>query len=580
MPYIGRGPAFGVRSRFIYTATASQTSFSGNDDAGITLAYTDTLYMDVYQNGVLLVPATDYAASTGTSVVLVQGASADDTVEMLVYDIFSVADSVSAKDGGTFSGTIAAAGYSSSTAGTSNYIAGVNAGNSIQAGGNSNTVVGDESGTAITTGDNNTALGKSSLAATTTGGKNVAVGKSALAGNETGNQNVAVGESAMLVSTTAYDNVAVGFKAGTATTTGHSNTLIGSLAGDAITDANSNVAVGYKALSTNVGGDGLTAIGFEALENFAPSDGLRYTTAVGYQAGKACTSGGDNVFVGGQAGLAVTDGNNNVAIGKLALSTNVRGDRNVAVGYEALKVANPSGDVDTNNTAVGYQAGVAVTTGTRNNGFGYRALASTTTGYYNTAIGHQAGDDITDGFKNICIGHDADISAGGNQHTIVIGESITAASNDFSFGKASNVVTNDFDADANWSRSSDERLKKNITNQTLGLDFINDLRTVKYNWKASNELDSTDSQLAHLYKENADDNEMNTSAVMHNFIAQEVKAALDTAGVSEFGGWKEDQYGVQQVSREMFVIPLVKAVQELSAKNDALESRLAALEAK
>ena len=66
---------------------------------------------------------------------------------------------------------------------------------------------------------------------------------------------------------------------------------------------------------------------------------------------------------------------------------------------------------------------------------------------------------------------------------------------------------------------------------------------------------------------------------MHNFIAQEVKAALDTAGVSEFGGWKEDQYGVQQVSREMFVIPLVKAVQELSAKNDALEARLAALEA-
>ena len=35
MPYIGRGPGFGVRSRFIYTATANQTSFSGNDDAGI-----------------------------------------------------------------------------------------------------------------------------------------------------------------------------------------------------------------------------------------------------------------------------------------------------------------------------------------------------------------------------------------------------------------------------------------------------------------------------------------------------------------------------------------------------------------
>jgi len=118
MPYIGRGPELGVRSRFIYTATANQTSFTGNDDAGISLAYTDTLYMDVYQNGVLLVPATDYAATTGTSVVLVQGASADDTVELLVFDIFSVADSVSAKDGGSFAGNVGMGGTLSVTGNT------------------------------------------------------------------------------------------------------------------------------------------------------------------------------------------------------------------------------------------------------------------------------------------------------------------------------------------------------------------------------------------------------------------------------------------------------------------------------
>ena len=56
-----------------------------------------------------------------------------------------------------------------------------------------------------------------------------------------------------------------------------------------------------------------------------------------------------------------------------------------------------------------------------------------------------------------------------------------------------------------------------------------------------------------------------------------LKAALDKAGVSDFGGWKEDQYGVQQVSREMFVIPLVKAVQELSTKVDALEAEIVKL---
>jgi hypothetical protein len=46
--------------------------------------------MDVYQNGVLLKAGTDYAATTGTSVVLVQGASLNDHVEMVVYDVFSV----------------------------------------------------------------------------------------------------------------------------------------------------------------------------------------------------------------------------------------------------------------------------------------------------------------------------------------------------------------------------------------------------------------------------------------------------------------------------------------------------------
>ena len=90
MPYIGKAPNFGVRSRFVYQATAGQTSFSGSDSNSLTLSYNDSLYMDVYQNGVLLKAGTDYAATTGTTVVLVTGASLNDVVEMIVYDVFSV----------------------------------------------------------------------------------------------------------------------------------------------------------------------------------------------------------------------------------------------------------------------------------------------------------------------------------------------------------------------------------------------------------------------------------------------------------------------------------------------------------
>ena len=90
MPYIGKSPHFGVRSRYVYQASASQTSFSGSDSNSLTLSYNDSLYMDVYQNGVLLKPSTDYTATTGTTVVLVTGASLNDVVEMIVYDVFSV----------------------------------------------------------------------------------------------------------------------------------------------------------------------------------------------------------------------------------------------------------------------------------------------------------------------------------------------------------------------------------------------------------------------------------------------------------------------------------------------------------
>ena len=117
MAYIGTSPSNGVRRRFVYEATANQTSFSGNDESGITLTYVDSLYLDVYQNGVKLKAGDDYTATTGTTVVLVQGASANDVLEMVSFDVFSVNDSVSASAGGSFAGAI---GMSSTLAVTGN----------------------------------------------------------------------------------------------------------------------------------------------------------------------------------------------------------------------------------------------------------------------------------------------------------------------------------------------------------------------------------------------------------------------------------------------------------------------------
>jgi hypothetical protein len=89
MAYIGKQPGTGVRNRFLYTATAGQTTFT-TSDSNLALSYSDALYMDVYLNGVLLDPANDYTATSGTSIVLGSGASAGDILEVIVYDVFSV----------------------------------------------------------------------------------------------------------------------------------------------------------------------------------------------------------------------------------------------------------------------------------------------------------------------------------------------------------------------------------------------------------------------------------------------------------------------------------------------------------
>ena len=105
MPYIGTSPSNGVRRVFTYTATASQTTFSGASNEGSTLAYVDNNYLDVFQNGILLGSA-DYTSTNGTSVVLAQAASVDDIIVIVAYDVFSVADTVSKTDGGTFDSAV------------------------------------------------------------------------------------------------------------------------------------------------------------------------------------------------------------------------------------------------------------------------------------------------------------------------------------------------------------------------------------------------------------------------------------------------------------------------------------------
>ena len=106
MPYLGRSTdGFGVRDRFVFTASGSETSLSGSDDNSRTLKYQDGTYIDVFMNGVLLLRGTDYNTTTTNTIGGLASLSANDVVEIIVYDVFSVANTVP-QTGGEYTGSV------------------------------------------------------------------------------------------------------------------------------------------------------------------------------------------------------------------------------------------------------------------------------------------------------------------------------------------------------------------------------------------------------------------------------------------------------------------------------------------
>jgi hypothetical protein len=110
MSYIGKSPSQGVRQRYYFTATGGETSLSGADDNSKTLIFSDGEYIDVYLNGVLLVAGTDYVTTTTNTISSLAALAASDIVEVVVYDVFSVANTLDPSTGGTISGGLTISG--------------------------------------------------------------------------------------------------------------------------------------------------------------------------------------------------------------------------------------------------------------------------------------------------------------------------------------------------------------------------------------------------------------------------------------------------------------------------------------
>jgi hypothetical protein len=397
------------------------------------------------------------------------------------------------------------------------------------------------------------------------GTNSIMVGDNATGTIDAANQNTALGLDVFAALTSADDNTAIGFETLQAATTGHSNTAVGSQALKSLVDDSHQVAVGFQALMNETVSGSNVAVGSLALTT---SDGGSNNVAVGKQALTSSTTADHNVAVGSNALAAITDGHSNVAVGYLAASTLATGatyqtrnnvaigrealenqatqEDNIAIGYQAMHSGNsPS---NSQNTIVGSQAfpdsGMA---GYGNTGLGYSTGQSVTTGLHNTLIGRQAGNNITTGDENINMGYLARPSAASGTGQVVIAHNLAGKGNNTGlFGGASGVY-NEGNTTA-WQTTSDERIKKNITDNNIGLDAINKIKIRNFEYR-------TEDEVTELPKESAIKKEGNQVGV----IAQEIQKILPDVV-------QEQTTGCLSVNSDNLTWYLINAVQELSAE--------------
>jgi hypothetical protein len=314
------------------------------------------------------------------------------------------------------------------------------------------------------------------------------------------NNNTGVGSVVLYMNTFGFDNVAVG------TSSMYYNS-----------EGVANVALGDASLSDNETGNGNTAVGSAALFFSVSSD--------------------ENVAIGFNA-LYASGGHSNVAIGAEALESS-SGDFNTGVGSGTF----PWNESNL-NTTTGYFALRSNTTGLLNVGFGAHALRYNTSGLLNSAFGFDAGP--------------SNLSPDLVNTTALGANAVPTRSNRVRIGD--NSVTN-IGGRVAWSVISDGRFKTNVKEDVAGLEFITKLRPVSY---------YVDNAAANRFMGIKNDSiEVQSSARKaereQGFIAQEVEALVKKSGYV-FSGVEapQNEHDHYSIRYSDFVVPLVKAVQELA----------------
>lgn len=294
-----------------------------------------------------------------------------------------------------------------------------------------------------------------------------------------------------------------------------------------------------------------------------------------------------NTIFGVNAFAANVSGSSNTAIGDGAMQANTSGVRNVGIGAKALQ-DNTGGAY---NVMVGYNAGAHTTTD-KNVAIGDSALAYNTAGGFNTAVGSGANTGASF-YMTTCLGCDAQVT--GNSQVQLGGSGTTT----YAYGAVQD--------------RSDMRDKADIIETPLGLAFIMALKPVQFRWDMRDDYrppfpdiyppaplgaDPSDSEQAiygHAMEQYnialaewqkacdiskiTPDGTKKRVRYHQGLIAQQVKETMDELGV-DFGGYQNHKINggadVQSLGYSEFIGPLIKAVQELAARVQELETHFGA----
>jgi len=513
-----------------------------------------------------------------------------------------IGTSVFAGISGTNSTNLGVQAGNSNTSAQSTFV-GYRAGYVVSSG-NYNTMVGSNSGRAVTTGAQNTMIGYLAGYSASTSSFNTIIGSNS-GYSATSSNNTMVGQKSGFATTSGGSNTFLGFQAGDANTTGSNNTYIGSNAdgsatitnataigaNSSVTQSNSlilgnnaNVGIGTSAPSQklHVVGSSYITGAFRDSSNDPGSTGeVLVSTATGTDWASVCELvadcdpavlggwGYDSVAAAVESNMMISGFQADLLFGAPSIDYAGTTGSDTRVFYESgtgsfrAGVAN---DNSWNNGNLGV-ASAGFNTNTRAAGnsstaFGFNTTATTfgmmAMGQYNIGSGDSPSAwSPTDPVLEI--GNGTSSTARSNALTILKNGNMGLGGSAPSFRLQLSTNSAAKPGSSTWTVSSDARLKKNIEPYKEGLDVVKKIEPVTYNYTGEAEMPTDERFVGTL----AQDIEKVAPHMIKDWQYRDLKGNVT-------------DYKAVDYNAMMFMF--VNAIKELDEKNTRLEERLDAME--